>query len=37
MALVRTGSSMSNGSGDYAIAFSTASACRIPANPRNLS
>jgi D-aminopeptidase len=31
--LAKTGSSGSNGSGDYAIAFSTAPECRIPANP----
>ncbi len=31
-ALARTGSSSSNGSGDYAIAFSTARECRIPMN-----
>jgi D-aminopeptidase len=30
LALGRTGSTMSNGSGDYAIAFSTHSGCRIP-------
>ncbi len=30
--LARTGSSFSNGSGDYAIAFSAAQACRIPFN-----
>ncbi len=34
-ALARTGSSSSNGSGDYAIAFSTAAECRIPMNPGN--
>ena len=28
--LARTGSSFSNGSGDYAIAFSTSKECRIP-------
>ncbi len=33
--LARTGSSSSNGSGDYAIAFSTAADCRIPMNPGN--
>jgi len=32
-ALARTGSSSSNGSGDYAIAFSAAPECRIPMNP----
>jgi D-aminopeptidase len=33
LGLARTGSSSSNGSGDYAIAFSTAAECRIPMNP----
>jgi len=33
--LARTGSSGSNGSGDYAIAFSTATECIIPMNPGN--
>ncbi len=33
LGLAATGSSSSNGSGDYAIAFSTATDCRIPANP----
>jgi D-aminopeptidase len=32
LGLARTGSSSSNGSGDYAIAFSTAADCRIPMN-----
>ncbi len=32
-ALAKTGSSSSNGSGDYAISFSTAPECRIPMNP----
>ncbi len=32
-ALARTGSSASNGSGDYAIAFCTAPDCRIPMSP----
>ncbi len=32
-ALARTGSSSSNGSGDYAVAFSAAPECRIPMNP----
>jgi D-aminopeptidase len=36
MGLARTGASASNGSGDYAIAFSTAADVRIrPANPRD--
>jgi D-aminopeptidase len=33
--LARTGSSFSNGSGDYAIAFSAAPACRIPFSPES--
>jgi len=33
LALGRVGSYMSNGSGDYAIAFSTHPGCRIPYNP----
>ena len=33
LGLAKTGSSSSNGSGDYAVAFSTAADCRIPANP----
>ncbi len=33
MGLAKTGSYSSNGSGDYAIAFSTAAECRIPMNP----
>jgi D-aminopeptidase len=32
LALARTGSSSSNGSGDYVVAFSTAIACRVPFN-----
>jgi D-aminopeptidase len=35
LALGRTGSSSSNGSGDYAIAFSTALESRVPTNPRS--
>lgn len=34
MGLAKTGSYSSNGSGDYAIAFSTAAECRIPMNPQ---
>jgi D-aminopeptidase len=34
--LGRTGSSGSNGSGDYVVAFSTAESCRVPMNPRTL-
>jgi len=33
LGLARTGSSSSNGSGDYVIAFSTARECRVPMNP----
>jgi D-aminopeptidase len=33
LGLARTGSSGGNGSGDYAVAFSTAAECRIPMNP----
>jgi D-aminopeptidase len=33
LGLAKTGSSSSNGSGDYAVAFSTAADCRIPASP----
>ncbi len=33
LGLAKTGSSSSNGSGDYVIAFSTAADCRIPASP----
>ncbi len=33
LGLAATGSSSSNGSGDYVIAFSTARECRVPANP----
>ena len=36
MGVARTGGSASNGSGDYAIAFSTASEVRIHANPQAL-
>jgi D-aminopeptidase len=35
MGLARTGSSGSNGSGDYAIAFSTTPSVRVPMNPRS--
>ena len=35
MGVARTGSSGSNGSGDYAIAFSTAADCRIPMSSSN--
>lgn len=34
MGLAKTGSYSSNGSGDYAIAFSTAAECRIPMSPQ---
>jgi len=33
LGLARTGSSSSNGSGDYVIAFSTAKECRVPMSP----
>jgi D-aminopeptidase len=33
LGLGRTGSSASNGSGDYAVAFSTAESCRVPMSP----
>jgi D-aminopeptidase len=36
LGLAATGSSSSNGSGDYVIAFSTALECRVPANPSAL-
>jgi len=33
LGLAKTGSSSSNGSGDYVVAFSTAAECRVPAHP----